>query len=65
MQENDYQERCRDELEISQLDQEQTHDLSMRELKSAPPLDDKTFSILESKLKYCLAVPQRLPGAVN
>ena len=56
MQENDYQERCRDEIDVTHQHQEQIHDLYEKEGKSPPYLDNKMFSVLESILKYHLVV---------
>ena len=56
MQEKDYQECCQDELDKSQMEQDQTHNLYEREGRSPPPLDDKMFSVPESILKHHLAV---------
>ena len=61
MQEKDYEERCRDELNISQIEQDQTHDLYEKEGKEPPPLDANIFSVSESVLKHRLAVlPEEL-----
>ena len=59
MQEKEYQERCRDEFEISQLEQDQIHVLYEKEGKEPHPLDTKIFSIPESILilKHRLAIP--------
>ena len=57
MQEKNYQARCNDELDISQMEQDQMHELYEREGRSHAPLDEEIFSFLESILKRRLAVP--------